>query len=761
VEHKPIILAIDTGGTMSDTVVVDENGYFTIGKAQTTPENEAIGIINSFRDAVRKWNMSVEEATKTLEVIIYTGTIMLNRILTRTGFSNIGIITTAGHEDAIYLGRGRQSWITLPYAERLHAISHFHPEPLIPKNMVIGVRERILVTGKVMIPLYEHEVEKATRELIKRGARAIIIAFLHSWKNPEHELKAAEIVRKVSKSILGYEIPVYMSHRISPILGELGRLNAVVIQVYAAEPSREQLRGLQESFNKLGSKAPVYVLTNYGTMVPITYEKLVHTVNSGPTGGANATKWFGDVYGIDYVVGTDVGGTSFDVAMIIARSPVIQPITIVERFQTAVPSVLVESIGAGTGSYIRVDPITKALRVGPQSAGYRIGVSWREGNVDTVTINDAMVILGYINPDYFLGGSIKLDRKRAIEIFEDQVAKKLNVNVYDAAWGSYAYVCDGMRLHLEATILGRGFSPSLFGLVSYGGGGPLMVAKYTEDLEFAGVAVPETAPAFSAYGAALADFGARHEISTEIYVPPLPEVEPRGIAIDILMNTLALLDLKLREELSVKGISGMRDFLYNAAARELNNIWNKLKEEIIEEFKEAALDFSKANFRYAVRMLYAGMLDDIEVDSPYQVIDSSGLMEIARKFDDLFAKIYALGARSREFGYTITRAIVTGYLSTIKPKLIEEKESDKEPPSEAYKAERDMYWDGKWYKAITFEMGRLKSGNIVEGPAIIEAPATTFVIPPNYYTYLDRHRVFWLIKKGREIPEIIKRGEKK
>lgn len=151
-EHKPIILAIDTGGTMSDTVVVDENGYFTIGKAQTTPENEAIGIINSFRDAVRKWNMSVEEAAKTLEVIIYTGTIMLNRILTRTGFSNIGIITTAGHEDAIYLGRGRQSWITLPYAERLHAISHFHPEPLIPKNMVIGVRERILVTGKVMIP---------------------------------------------------------------------------------------------------------------------------------------------------------------------------------------------------------------------------------------------------------------------------------------------------------------------------------------------------------------------------------------------------------------------------------------------------------------------------------------------------------------------------------------------------------------------------------------------------------------------------------
>jgi N-methylhydantoinase A/acetone carboxylase beta subunit len=257
----PVVLGIDTGGTMTDTVLVTRDGSFVIGKAQTTPENEAVGIINSLRDAAKKWGMSIEEIAANLRTIIYSGTIMLNRVLERKGLQPIGVITTAGFEDTLRMGRSRQAWNVLSYAERLHAVSHFYPEPLVPRNMIVGVRERILVTGLEMIPLYENEVEEAARKLIQRGAKAIIIAFLNSWSNPKHEIEAEETVKKVA-SEQDLEIPIFLSHRIAPILGELRRLNAVVIQVYAAEPSREQFRIMEGEFRKRGFRAPLYIFTN-------------------------------------------------------------------------------------------------------------------------------------------------------------------------------------------------------------------------------------------------------------------------------------------------------------------------------------------------------------------------------------------------------------------------------------------------------------------------------------------------------------------
>jgi N-methylhydantoinase A/oxoprolinase/acetone carboxylase beta subunit len=736
---KPVVLGIDTGGTMTDTVLVSEEGRFVIGKAQTTPENEAIGIMNSLKDATKKWKMSIEEVAESLRTIVYSGTIMLNRVLERKGLQPLGIITTAGFEDTLRMGRSRQSWNVLSYEERLHAISHFHPEPLVPRNMIVSVRERVLITGTVMIPLYEGEVEEAAKKLIERGAKAIIIMFLNSWANPEHEIRAAETVKRVARE-KGVEVPIFLSHRIAPVLGESRRLNAVVIQVYAAEPSREQLRKMEEEFRARGFKAPLYVFTNYGTIVPPTFERLIHTVTSGPSAGCVGVKHIANLYGLDYAIGTDVGGTSFDVTPIIAGQPVMAPYTVVERFEVAVPSLKAESIGAGTGSYVRVDPVTKSLRVGPESAGYRIGVCWKEGGVETVTINDAMVILGHLNPDYFLGGEIKLDRERALREFERQVAQPLGLDVYDAAWGSYAMVADHMKLHLEAIARGLGFSPENFYLVSYGGGGPSLVAAYTAGLRFAGILVPEIAPAFSAWGTTLPDIGIRVEKSLEAYVPPLPGVTPIGISEMIMKGVAEMLKIKIKEASEIEGI---RSLLCAYAASSLDSAWKELRSYIEEEFKRACLS-GEIRLRPAVRMLYAGMLDDIEVEAPTIEASEELVYKLCESFDSLFERIYASAARSREFGYTITRAILTGYIALPKPKLLEEREETPTVPEEAYKGEREMYWEGKWYKASVYEMSLLKAGNVIEGPAIIESPASTYIVPPMYSTKLDRRRVFWL-----------------
>ncbi len=544
---------------------------------------------------------------------------------------------------------------------------------------------------------------------------------------------------------MGVDIPIHLSHRIAPVLGELRRLNAVVIQAYAAEPSREQFKMLEKRFKAVGYEGSVLVFTNYGTVVPTGYERLVHTVNSGPAGGATAVKYLSEVYGYDYVIGVDVGGTSFDVTAILAGQPVIRPLTMVGRFEVAVPSIQVESIGAGTGSYVRIDPVTKAVQIGPDSAGYRVGVCWKDGGVKTVTINDAMLILGYINPDYFLGGEVKLDKKRAEEAFEEQVASKLGVDVYDAAWGVYQMVSDHMRLHLESIVRGLGFSPENFYLVAYGGGGPLMVASVVSGLKFAGIMVPELAPAFSAYGASLSDIGFRAEKSVEAYVPPPPGVFPQGIAMDIMRGIADMLGLKLDEK-STDIFEGIRNMIYLNATNALDSAWKELKSYIEEEFKKSKVE-GDIVWRAAVRMLYAGMLDDVEVESDSHEASQELIVELSNRFDELFEKVYASSAKSREFGYIITRAVLTGYIKLSKPELREQSEVGAEAPDEAVKGEREIYW-GDWCEARVYEMGLLKSGNEISGPAIIEAPATTFVVPPGRIVKLDGRRVFWLKEVG-------------
>jgi N-methylhydantoinase A/oxoprolinase/acetone carboxylase beta subunit len=506
-------------------------------------------------------------------------------------------------------------------------------------------------------------------------------------------------------------------------------LNSVVLQVYAAEPSRTQFRRLKERFEALGSKAPVRLLTSYGTTVSTDHERLIMTLTSGPTGGVIGTKFLGKSYGVDYLVGTDVGGTSFDVGLVIGGEYSIIPETSVHRFILNIPMIAISTIGAGTGSYARIDPVTMSLRVGPESAGFRIGVSREDGGTEVVTVNDACVALGYLNPEYFLGGTVKLNKKRAVEALEEQIAKQLKADVYDAAQGIVDFVSLEMREYLRAAILGLGFSPENFHLLSYGGGGPVLVAKYTSGLSFQGVMVPSWAAAFSAFGAAMADFGVRRDVSTEVVLPG--------------WRFFDLLKLGPAPELPL-GPQEMRAL----GATTLNENWEKLKADIKEEMKVEGLDPEKASFQPKARMRYWGMLDDFEVEAPSLPITPEEMDELCRKFDETFEKIYARGAKSPELGYEVTRAIVTGIYPTPKPRLPEFELKGREPEESAYKGMREVYWEGKWLEADLLEMDLVQPGNLVEGMAIIEAPATTFVIPPGYSTYLDRHRVFWLIPPG-------------
>ncbi len=696
-------IALDTGGTMSDSFVIDERGRFSVGKAITTPDQWE-GIYNSIKDALEPWKITLEESCNSISGLVYSGTAMLNKLLERKGNSNIGLIVNAGFEDLLRLGRALQCWIWLDYGGRLHAREHEHPKPLIPRRQIKGVRGRINFWGEELIPLYRKEVEIAVEELLDMGVDCIIICFLCSYMNPRHEKQAKRIAEKIIKK-RGLKVPVILSSERMPIRGETPRLNALVIEQYAAEPSREILINIAERFKKMNIIAPLRILTSYGGTISPYHEQLITTMVSGPIGGMIGSRFLAKAYGIKNLVSSDVGGTSFDVGLTMEKYIPTKWESSLGGFILNIPMIALDSIGAGTGMYVRYNEISGRLEFGPESAGYKIGVCNEDSGIDTVTITDCSLILGYLNPDYFLGGKIKLNKKRAYEFIEEQLAKPFKANPYEAARGAIDLVEIHMRNHLNAMIQGLGFRPENYTLISFGGGGPLHVAGYSRDLNFENILIPEWAAAFSAFGCACAEHSYRYEKTIDGVITP---------------------DGRLNQAVSMV----------------LNATWSDLKKKIIKEFKKEGRDPDQMIFKPTVRIQYLGMLDDLEVESPSDNLIPDDIWKITKAYDDLFEDIYRRGTKSPELGYHITKVVATGIIDVPKPKLPEFEMLDEEPEEKASKGTREIYWSGKWHEATLWEMEVLNSGNVIMGPAVIEAPATTLLVPPGYKVNLDKHRVF-------------------
>jgi len=695
---------LDTGGTMSDSFVIDEDGTFIIGKAITTPEDESDGILNSIKDALGYWDTTLEDSGGSVEALVYSGTTMINRLLERKGNSNIGIIVNAGFEDLHRLGRALQCWIWLDYAGRLHAREHEHPKPLVPRKQIKGVRGRINFWGEELIPLYKDEARVAVEELLDMGVESICVCLLCSYMNPAHEKRVKRIAERLMKE-KGKKIPIILSCEHNPVRGETPRLNALIIEQYAAEPSRKLLAKIAETFKEKQVPAPLRILTTYGGTISPYHKQLITTLVSGPIGGMIGCKFIAKEYRIKNLVSSDVGGTSFDVGLIMENYVPTKWESSVGKFILNIPMIGLNSIGAGTGMYVRYNKVSGRLEFGPESAGYRIGVCNEASGVETVTMTDCSLILGYLNPDYFLGGNIPLDKKRAYKYIKEQLADPFGVDPERTARGALDLIEINMKNHLNGMIQGLGFRPENYTLISFGGAGPLHVAGYAKELKFQDIMIPEWAAAFSAYGCACAEHSYRHEKSVDLLIPP-----------DGSMNEI---------------VSMM-----------LNATWSELKKDIIKEFEKEDRDPSEMEFIPSVRIQYFGMFDDLEVTSTSDNLKAEEVWKLARSYDDLFEQIFRRGTKSPHLGYHITKAVATGTVPVPKPKLPDYKLSGKDPDKGANKGKRKIFWEADWHNASLWEMRLLNPGNLIDGPAVIEAPATTLLVPPGFKVFLDKHRIF-------------------
>ncbi|PTQ54444.1 MAG: Acetone carboxylase, beta subunit [Hydrogenibacillus schlegelii] len=702
------VLGIDAGGTMTDTFFVDTDGNFVVGKAQSTPHDESVGLINSSADALAQWNLAVEDVFPQLVTAVYSGTSMLNRIVQRKGL-RVGLIVNRGMEDFHRMGRSIQSYLGYSYEDRLHLNTHRYDPPLVPRELTFGVTERIDLFGNIVIPLRENEAYEAARKLVERNVEGIVISLLHSYKNPVHERRVRDIVLEVLREA-GQEIPVFASSDYYPVRKESHRTNTTILEAYAAEPSRRTLVQINERFKQLGARFDLRVMASHGGTISWKAKELARTVVSGPIGGVIGARSLSERLGYRNIAATDIGGTSFDMALIVQGQFTIQHDPDMARLVLSLPLVQMDSVGSGAGSYVRIDPYTQAIKIGPDSAGYRVGVCWPESGVETVTISDCHVVLGYINPDHFLGGQIKLDPERARKAIEEQIARPLGLSVEEAAAGVIELLDTRLRDHLRAMISGKGYHPSEFVCFSYGGAGPVHTYGYTEGLDFEDVIIPAWAAGFSAFGCAAADFEYRYDKSLDINVAP---------------------DAGAAEKLEAVAV--------------LQSAWNELAEKVIEEFRLNGYSPENVTLFPGYRMMYRGQLNDLEINSPLARVETAEDWDrLTEAFEETYARVYAKAARSPELGFTITGAIMRGIVPSVKPRIPEEPLGGATPPKEAHRGQRPFYFRKKWVNADIWEMDALKAGNQIEGPAIIEAPATTLVVPPGWSTTLDAHRLFHL-----------------
>ena len=627
------IVAIDAGGTMTDCILFREDGTFHVGKALTNRENETQSYMESVVDAAGYLGLTSADVHGRTSVCIYTGTAILNTILTLSG-ARVGLIVTRGW-DNIMITEGALTWLGEPQEHILHQQLRRHTPPLVQPGMVIGVSERIiggslyggrtLTAGDVLIPLNQNEVEAAAEKLVDRGAEVIGILFLNSFVNASHELQAKSIVEEVVRA-KDADVRVITSHQVAPVMREHNRTKSLVFQAYAAEKASAVLKGVEDAAHADGYDGRLLTLLSYGGAVDREYPRLYETVISGPIGGLTGAQVLAKTLGLQNVVTADLGGTSFDVGVLVDQMIQVRKTADFARHRLATAMVAIDSIGSGAGSVARVDDYGR-IHLGPESAGQQIGVCYE---YPELTVTDINVALGYVDPDYFLGGKIKLDRNKALAELEERVAKPLGLDVYAAGEGVLEVGHTQMRDLLRMMLLSKGYNTADFTVLAYGGAGPVHMRGFTEGVGLAGVMTVPWAAGFSAYGAGCAEYYHRYEKSQTAMFP-----------------------------------TGMSDEDKLAQGRGVDAAWRELEQRGIAELEAGGADTSQVIFRYGVYARYMGQLESFDTPVNFSTVETAADADkLVEAFEKVYTEIYPVGARFPEGGYAVTDV----YLHAVVPK---------------------------------------------------------------------------------------------
>jgi len=674
-------VGIDIGGTFTDAVVITSAGEMYIFKSPSTPVDSSIGMFDCLEKAADEFGLGLGEFLKRVELLVHGTTVATNTMLQYKG-AKTGLITTRGFRDALEMRRAHK--------ENIWDLSLAPPPPIIPRYLRLGVTERLNYAGEVVTPLDEEETRQAVRQLKAESVQAIAVCTLFSFINPLHELRIREIILQEYLDCF-----VSISSEILPQVREYERTSTTAVNAYVGPVLGRYLHHLQDKLAEAGLKREVLITQSNGGIMSASYA-LQHgaaTLLSGPSAGAVGGIFFATQLGKPSLIVMDMGGTSYDVSLIKDGAYEMTTEGEVARYRVALPMINIHTIGAGGGSIAHLDE-GNMLKVGPQSAGADPGpVCYGKGGAQPTT-TDANVVLGYINPDFYLGGELPVDKEAAAKAIRREIAEPLSIDLTEAAYGIYRLVNTSMADATKVVSVEKGHDPRDFALVAAGGAGPLHGSRIAAIVGIPRVIVPKTASVFCALGMLESDL--KHDYVRTMWAP------------------LDALDLD-----------------------ELNRVFDEMEADARSTLETEGIPADRITVERGMDLRYLGQHHEVPVVVPAGQITPEVLPEIARRFHEAHERLYLYSEPESPLESINVRLTATGAIP--KTPLVSWPAGGADA-SGAIKERRPAYFGeaGGWVDTPIYDGSKLQAGNCIEGPAIIEEVTTTIIVCPNDLAEVDR-----------------------
>ena len=704
-------ISVDIGGTFTDCFFVWDDTYIE-AKALTTHHNLALGFNEALDLACERAGLDRETALSGVDSVRYATTLGTNALIERKG-PKVGAIVTHGFEDTIPLSRGRGYGEGLDYSMQQNMPAAERPEPLVPRALIRSVKERINSAGEVVASLREEDVRNVVRELMDAGAEAIVVSLTNATENPVHELKIQEILLEEYPSHELGAVPVLLGHQVSGRKGEYVRATSTIVDAFLHEIMFHALSQLSNNLRESGYTKPMLVNHNSGGMAQMNSTDALQTIHSGPIAGVGAAEHLANSTDIGSVISTDMGGTSFDIGLVPeggVKHYDFMPT--IDRWLVSVPMVHLDTLGAGGGSIASYDRIHQSVKIGPESAGSNPGPACYDRGGLKPTVTDADLLLGYLDPDNYANGYIKLNPKRSTFAIEETLCDEMDMDVLDIAKLIKNSVDEQMAIGIGKELRVRGYLPEDFTMLAYGGNGPLHACGIARHVGITRVLVPPFSSVFSACGAGNMQQLHFHERGTHIT-------------------------------------------MYNATTRALyddydafNEIVEDLEARGREDLRRQGFDAEDVKYRLELDMRYGNQLLTQAVTLDINRMNGVGdVLQMIKTFGDVYSHRFGSNCAAPEAGIRVNTVRVASYVEgdTVNFDSLTDSAERTVPEAVGQRRVHFVEVDGAIDTPV-YNQNALTADAVIPGPAIVTTENTTFLVEPGWHLEPTEQGAVWLLQ---------------
>jgi N-methylhydantoinase A len=688
------VIGVDVGGTFTDVFMLSRNGAVASAKAHSTPPDFARGVLDALGELSRELEVPLEEVLGSAEYLCHGTTATLNALLTGE-VAKVGLITTKGHRDSIFIMNLEGRHMGLSPEEIQNFVHTSKPEPLLPKRLTLEVTERVDAHGEVIVPLDEGEARAVIGALLEQGVEGIAVSLLWSFLEPRHELRIRELVDELAP-----DLTVGLSHEVSPRIREFARHSTTIMNTQVRPTLAKYLVPLRQDLSAKGLRGSLLVMQGSGGSVAADEapRDAINTVGSVLTGGAMGALTLARQLGQKNVIAADIGGTTFLVSLIVDGRPVFTNSWVINRHPVSTVMVRVEAIGSGGGAISWIDEGGN-LRVGPQSAGAVPGPACYGDGGTAPTNTDANVVLGIIHPDRFLGSRKRLRRELAERAIEESVARPLGLSVEEAAAAIFAIQNGQTADVVSKLVLQTGHDPRDFVIYAFGGAGPIHCHAFGRDLGVREILVPlgRTAAAFSAFGLATSDVTVTRELS-----------DPAVYPID---------------------------------AERINRNFRRLEQEAASHINRQGIKFESVQYRREIDIRYTLQIAEVATPVKLGELVDDDVPEIVAEFERVYTRAFGDGAGFTGAGFQLMtyRVFAVGTMPR-KVELPAIASSNGHSASDVIREWRPVLLDPArgFENTPIYDYRDLRAGYVFPGPAVVEASATTVAVGGGQLGMVDR-----------------------